>query len=250
MAGIEGKVAIITGAASGVGEATALRFAREGAMVMAVDMNEAGLSQVVGQIEDAGGRAIPFTIDISDRERLAACFAATIDAFGTLDILVNNAGMSSAQGMDPSIDVWEKGIATTLSSVYWMSKAAVEHMKHHGGAIVNVASLAGNELGTPVAWYCGAKSGVAGLTRSFATTYGPQGIRTNAVAPGSVDTPRVRDILAKMPGQLAIHDKRSPIGRMGRAEEIASCIRFLASDEASYVNGQVLIADGGYALAM
>jgi len=249
MAALTGKVAIVTGAASGVGKETALRFSREGAAVVATDLNGDGLAPVVERIRADGGKALPFTMDVADREQILSCFAATIAEFGQLDVLVNNAGMSSANAGSPDNDMWDQGIATTFSSVYWMSKEAVRHMKGRGGAIVNISSLAGNYMGTPVTWYCGAKAGVLGITRSFATTYGRDGIRTNAVCPGAIDTPRVRDILDMMPGQEEIHNRRSPIGRMTLPEEIAACALFLASSESSCVNGQVIVADGGFSLA-
>jgi NAD(P)-dependent dehydrogenase (short-subunit alcohol dehydrogenase family) len=246
---LAGKVAIVTGAASGVGEAIAIRFAREGASVVVADLNEQGLSRVVDAIASDGARAMGFTIDVSERERIDACYAATIASFGRLDVLVNNAGMASSHGSAPDTDPWEIGIANTLSSAYWMSKAAIPLLKDRGGAIVNVASLAGNTMGTPVTWYCTAKAGLVGLTRSFATTYGSMGIRTNAMALGSVDTPRLRAILDAVPELEERHNKRSPLGRPGRPSEIASVALFLASDESSYINGQLIIADGGYSLA-
>ncbi len=246
---LAGKVAIVTGAASGIGEATAIRFAREGASVVVADMSEEGLPRVVDAIARQGGRALGFAIDVSERERIDACFAATREAFGRLDVLVNNAGMPSSHGSDPGADLWELGIANTLSSAYWMSKAAIPLMQERGGAIVNVASIAGNTMGTPVTWYCSAKAGLAGLTRSFATTYGRMGIRTNAMALGSVDTPRLRAILDKAPALEAGHNRRSPLGRPGRPSEIASIALFLASEESSYINGQLIVADGGFALA-
>ena len=249
MGRLANKVAIVTGAASGVGEATALLFAREGASVVVADLHAAGAERVAALIREAGGEALSFEIDVSDRARIDACFAATIARFGRLDVLVNNAGMSSAQAASSDDDPWDKGVSTTLSSVYWMSKAAIPHLTETRGAIVNVSSLAGSEMGTPVIWYCGAKAGVRGVTRSFATTYGKLGIRTNAVCPGAVDTPRIRVILDSMPGQEEIHNARSPLGRMAQASEIASVALFLASDDASYVNGHALVADGGFSIA-
>jgi NAD(P)-dependent dehydrogenase (short-subunit alcohol dehydrogenase family) len=156
--------------------------------------------------------------------------------------------MASSAGMGTTEDVWDKGIATTLSSVYWMSKAAISLLTAPGGAIVNISSLAGNYVATSAAWYAGAKAGVVGVTRSFATTYGPMGIRTNAICLGAIDTPRIRVILDLMPGQEEIHNQRSPLGRMGKPEEIAACVLFLASDEASFINGNVMVADGGFTL--
>ena len=248
MGRLANKVAIVTGAASGVGEATALLFAKEGASVVVADLNAAGVERVVGLIREAGGEALGFEIDVADRARIDECFTATVARFGRLDVLVNNAGMSSAQAPADE-DPWDKGVSTTLSSVYWMSKAAIPHLTETRGTIVNVSSLAGSEMGTPVTWYCGAKAGVRGVTRSFATTYGKVGIRTNAVCPGAVDTPRIRVILDSMPGQEEIHNARSPLGRMAQASEIASVALFLASDDASYVNGHALVADGGFSIA-
>lgn len=249
MGALQGKIAIVTGAASGVGKATSIRFAREGATVVATDINEAGLATTIDVLTKEGNKAVAFTLDVSNQDNILACFAFIGERFGKLDVLVNNAGMSSAAGMDPSVDRWEDGIAATLSSVYWMSKQAVLMMKGRGGGtIVNIASSAGNFLGNPVAWYCGAKAGVMGVTRSFASTYGKDGIRTNTVAPGAIDTPRVRDILDRLPGQEEIHNARSPLGRMASAEEIAACALFLASDESAAVNGTHILADGGYSL--
>lgn len=245
---LQGKIAIVTGAASGVGEATAMRFAREGAFVVVADMNATGISRVVEAIESEGGRTMGFTVDVSQREQIAACYAATMETFGAVDVLINNAGMSSSHGSDPKADDWDAGIANSLSSAYWMSKAAIPMMQDRGGAIVNVASLAGNTMGTPVSWYCTAKAGLVGLTRSFATTYGPLGIRTNAMALGSVNTPRLRAILDVAPELETKHDQRSPLGRAGEPSEIAAVALFLASSESSYVNGQLLIADGGFSL--
>lgn len=248
MGRLSGKVAIITGAASGVGAAAARIFAREGASVIAADLNGDGAKAVAEEIAAGGGKASAFTVDVSDRAQIDACLAYAESTFGRLDIVVNNAGMSSA--LPPGgEDVWEKGISTTLSSVYWMSKGALPYLERAGGgAIVNVASLAGNEVGTPVTWYCGAKAGVVGVTRSFATTHARKGIRTNAVCPGAIDTPRVRVILDQMPGQEDIHNARNPMGRMASAEEIANVALFLASDESSCINGHAVIADGGYSL--
>lgn len=245
---LSGRVAIITGAASGVGEAAARIFAAEGACVIAADLNGEGAERVAGAIVAAGGAAVACTLDVADRAQIEACVAEVAEAHGRLDIVVNNAGMSSA--LPPGgEDMWDKGIQTTLSSVYWMSKAALPHLEATGnGAIVNIASLAGNEVGTPVTWYCGAKAGVVGVTRSFATTHARKGVRANAVCPGAIDTPRVRTILDQMPGQEAIHDARNPMGRMATAEEIAQVALFLASDQSSCINGHAIIADGGYSL--
>jgi len=249
MGRLAGKTAIVTGAASGVGEATAIRFAQEGAEVVVADINSEGIERVVGAIKAAGGRAIGVTVDVSDIGQIKKCVSDGIAAFGKLDIVINNAGMPSSHGSTFAEDPWDKGIATTLSSVYWVSNAALPHLKVQGGTIVNISSLAGNTMGMPVTWYASAKAGVVGLTRSMATTHGRSGIRTNAICLGAVDTPRLRKILDVLPEQEAIHDKRSPIGRVGRPEEIAAVALFLASDESSYINGEAIVADGGFSIA-
>lgn len=249
MGRLAGKTAIVTGAASGVGEATAIRFAQEGADVVVGDVNSEGLERVVGAIKAAGGRAIGVTVDVSDVAQIEKCVSDAVAAFGKLDVIVNNAGMPSSHGTSFAEDPWEKGIATTLSSVYWVSKAALPHLKKQGGSIVNISSLAGNTMGMPVSWYASAKAGVVGLTRSMATTHASAGIRTNAICLGAIDTPRLRKILDTLPEQEAIHNKRSPIGRVGKPEEIAAIALFLASDESSLLNGVAIVADGGFSIA-
>jgi NAD(P)-dependent dehydrogenase (short-subunit alcohol dehydrogenase family) len=240
--------AIITGAASGIGEATAKLFAREGASVLVTDLAGAAIDRVVGEIRNAGGTVEGRVLDVANEDDRQAGIAAAKAAFGKLDILVNNAAMSSNQAAGP--EFWEKGIAVTLSSVYWMSMAALPLLRETRGVIVNVASCAGTNMATSISWYCAAKAGVTGLTRSFATTYGPEGIRTNAVCPGGTETPRVLQILDNWPNQRDVHDTRNPLRRLGRPEEQASVALFLASDDSSYVNGEAIIVDGGYSLAV
>lgn len=246
---LKGKTAIITGAASGVGEATALLFAREGAQVVVADINSEGVGHVVKTIEAAGGSAIGLTVDVSQVAHVDRCIEDTHRRFGQLNILINNAGMASGHGSSATVDPWEEGLTTSLSSVYWMSRAALPLLKQQGGTIVNISSLAGNYMGTPVSWYCSAKAGMLGLTRSLATTHGPAGVRTNAICLGAIDTPRLRTILNAIPEQETIHNKRSPLRRLGSAAEIANVALFLASDESSYINGEAIVADGGFSIA-
>jgi 3-oxoacyl-[acyl-carrier protein] reductase len=251
MAALAGKIAVITGAASGVGRATALRFSREGAKVFGTDIVPEGLTTLEAEIAAAGGEARVMTMDVSNQDQIAECFAEVAKVWGGLDVLINNAGMSSSAGLDPGVDHWTRGVEVTLSSAYWMSKGAIAQMQERGrGAIVNISSLAGNTMGMPVPWYASAKAGMSGLTRSLATTYGPAGIRVNGICLGSIDTPRLRNILNKIPEAEKVHDDRSPLRRVGKPEEIAACALFLASEEASYVNGHMLIADGGFSIAM
>ena len=248
MGRLEGKSAIITGSASGIGEATAYIFAREGASVLVSDLQQDNVDRVVEAIRAQGGNAVGMVLDVGNEDQRKAGVAKAVEAFGKLDILVNNAGMSSNQASGP--EHWDRGIELSLTSVYRMSLEALPHLRETKGNIVNLASCAGNLFASSVAWYNSAKAGVTGLTRSFAVTYGPEGIRTNAVAPGSAVTARVKDILENHPKQRELHDNRCPLRRMGTAEEQANVVLFLASEEASFVNGQTIFVDGGFALSM
>ena len=248
MGRLQDKAVIVTGAASGIGEATAKLFAREGASVLVTDLGGTAIDRVVGEIRAQGGMVEGQVLDVANEEDRQAGMAAVEKAFGKLDVLVNNAGMSSNLASAP--EFWEKGVSVTLSSVYWMSMAALPLLRETRGVIVNVASCAGTNMATDIAWYCAAKAGVTGLTRSFATTYGPEGIRTNAVCPGGTETPRVLEILDNWPNQRTVHNTRNPLRRLGRPEEQASVALFLASDDSTFVNGHALIVDGGYSLAV
>lgn len=248
MSRLAGKSAIITGAGSGIGEATAMRFAREGAQVLVTDIDQDGINKVVEMIRAAGGTAAGKLLDVTDEAQREAGVAAAKDAFGKIDILINNAGMPSILGGAP--EHWKKGIDITFSSLYWMSLAALPHLRETRGTIVNVSSIGGNAMATDNAWHCSSKAGVLGLTRSFAVTYGREGIRTNAICPGSTETPRLTAILDAWPGQREKHNARCPMGRMSTSEEQAAVIMFLASDDASFINGEAVVVDGGFSLSM
>lgn len=248
MGRLEGKSAVITGSASGIGEAAAIMFAREGASVLVSDLNQENVDRVVAAIRKEGGTAFGVVLNVDNASDIEAGLATAKREFGKIDILINNAGMSSNQASGP--EFWDDGIRITLSSVYKVSMAALPYLRETQGNIVNLASCAGNVFATSVAWYCAAKAGIAGLTRSFATTFGSEGIRTNAVAPGSAVTPRVLTILDNWPNQKEKHNDRCPMHRMATPEEQASVCLFLASQDASFVNGQTIIVDGGFSLAL
>jgi NAD(P)-dependent dehydrogenase (short-subunit alcohol dehydrogenase family) len=248
MGRLAGKSVLITGAASGIGEATAIRFAQEGAQVLVTDLAQDEIDAVVEVIRGNGGIATGKVLDVTDEAQRQAGAAAAKAAFGKLDILVNNAGMPSILGGAP--EHWEKGIDITFSSLYWMSLAALPYLRETRGTIVNVSSIGGNAMGTNNPWHCSAKAGILGLTRSFAVTYGPEGIRTNAICPGSTETPRLTAILDAWPGQREKHNARCPMGRMATSEEQAAVMLFLASDDAAFVNGEAIVVDGGFSLSM
>ncbi len=244
---LDGRVALVTGGGAGVGRATSLRFASEGANVFIGDIDPEGATAVVEQIAELGGKAkfqVGNVADLADCEQMVS---AALAAFGSLSILVNNAGLPSSSQGDKH-EIWNLGIEQSLSSVFRMSDTAIPHLVEKGnGAIINVCSIAGTKMGMPVAWYSSAKAGITGLTRSLAATYGPQGVRANAMCLGLTRTGRVR----KLWSEKENHDRyvaHVPLGRVGEPEDAASVAAFLASDDAAYVTGEVLAVDGGWGL--
>ncbi|MEV4346456.1 SDR family NAD(P)-dependent oxidoreductase [Actinoplanes sp. NPDC049596] len=238
-----GKVAIVTGGGSGIGEATAVLLARRGAKVVVADWDAEAAERVAKQIGDA---AIPYAVDVSDPQGCAAMVHATVEAFGRLDVAVNNAGVGGPQALtgDYPLDGWELVIGVNLSGVFYSMRAEIPAMlASGGGSIVNMASILGKVgFGMAVA-YVAAKHGVVGMTKSAAIEYAQQGIRINSVGPGFIDTPLLatadQEVIA---GVSALH----PLGRLGRAEEVAELVAFLASDRASNTTGSYLLTDGGY----
>ena len=237
---LQNKAALITGAGSGIGRAIALEFAGEGAKVLVAELDEPAGRAVVDEIGAAGGEARFLRCDVAQEEEVRAAVQAAVDAFGRLDIMVNNAGVGRRD--------WDSTLAINLSGVYYGCKHAAEAMAAQGGGvIINLASILGlvGMGASEVDPYVAAKHGVVGLTRNFAITYGPRGVRVNCLNPGFIETPMTREI-TENPAVRGQIERQTPMGRWGRPEEVAKAALFLASDEASFVTGAPLIVDGGW----
>ena len=242
MTRFNGRVALVTGGASGIGKATAKRIADEGGAVVIADVQD-GLGQaVVAEIEQSGGKARYVHLDVTDEAGWAEAIATTVDAFGGLDVLVNNAGIGDTEALEvTTLDTWHKVVAVTQTSVFLGMKAAAEQLKRSGnGSVVNVSSMYGI-VGSGVSpAYHAAKGAVRLLTKTTALGWAQQGVRVNSVHPGFIDTPILGDT-----DRDALTGS-TPMGRLGRPEEIAATITFLASDDASFTTGAELVVDGGY----
>ena len=248
---LENKVAIVTGAASGMGAATARRFAKEGAKVVVADMAEADGNQVVADIVKAGGTAMFIALNVTDEANWVALAAATVAKFGKLDILVNNAGISGSAVNDLlETGIWERVMAVNATGVFLGTAACVPHMqKNGGGSIINISSISGVVGQTMVHMsYNASKGAVRTMTKSTAVQFGKDNIRCNSVHPGLMPPMRTSGATAD-PTVRAKMLKMVPLGRNGEVDEVANATLFLASDEASYVTGTELYVDGGY-LAM
>ncbi|WP_087752209.1 3-oxoacyl-ACP reductase FabG [Paraburkholderia caledonica] len=244
---LNGKVAIITGAGQGIGAATALKFAREGAVVIACDMNLDAVATVAHLCREAGGKADAFAVDVTNRTQVDEMVAKVRGTYGRIDVMVNNAGITrDARLQKMTLQQFDDVIDVNLRGVFHTAQAVVDTMIEQGsGVILNASSVVGIYGNYGQTNYAAAKFGVIGFTKTWSRELGPKGIRVNAVAPGFIDTPILKtipeDVLTKMRDQV-------PLRRLGKPEEIASIYAFLASDEASYVNGAVIEATGGLTL--
>lgn len=239
---LKDKVAIITGGASGIGEATARRFVQEGAKVTIADMN---VEKGEAFVKELGDAAIFVQTNVTDEANVENMVAKTVDAFGKVDILFNNAGIGDLQPTDElSFSDWQKTISVNLDGVFLVAKHAIRAMKKNGsGSIINTASILGHVGDSQVASYAASKGAVANLTRALAIEFAQDNIRVNAVCPGYIVTPLI-DQLDDAAREYLV--TQHPIGRLGKPEEIANAVLFLASDEASFVTGANLLVDGGY----
>jgi meso-butanediol dehydrogenase / (S,S)-butanediol dehydrogenase / diacetyl reductase len=247
---LENKVCIITGAGSGIGRASALLFAQEGARLAIADKKAASAEKVAGECARKGAQAITIEVDVANAAAVERMIARTLEKFGRLDVLVNNAGYGitgSVVETDP--DAWDALIAVNVRGVFLCSKYAIPAMKRSGGgAIVNTASVVAAVGIANRAAYCASKGAVAALTRAIAVDHVADGIRCNAVAPGTIDTPYFDEILKKSADPQAVRKAlaaRQLLGRLGTPDEIAAGILFLASDESRFATGTILTIDGG-----
>lgn len=241
------KVAIITGAAGGMGKADALLFAKEGAKVAVTDMQEDKLQEVVREIVANGGEAIGFKQDVASEEDWIRVATETVAKFGKIDILVNNAGVSdSTPFLDQTVENWEKIMSINVTSVFLGQKHVIPHMiEAGGGSIINISSIAGLTGGSGTGPYTASKGAVRLLTKATAVDYAKHNIRANSIHPGYIETPMTVDLL-KDESMRQWFLSQTPIPRLGKPEDIASGALFLASDESSYITGVELPIDGGY----
>jgi len=247
---LSNRVALITGGASGIGQATAALFGREGASVAVVDINAEQGESIAGEIEAAGGRAVFISCDVSLSDDCRQAVARTSAAFGGLDILFNNAGIiRRADVLTTTEEEWDRVMEVNVKSIFLMSRYAIPQMaKRGGGVIINTGSGWGLKGGGNAVSYCASKGAVVNLTRAMAIDHGGQHIRVNSVCPGDTSTPMLRSEARQMgqPEEQFLAEAASrPLGRYGQPEEIAAAVLFLASDAASYVTGATLVVDGG-----
>jgi NAD(P)-dependent dehydrogenase (short-subunit alcohol dehydrogenase family) len=247
---LEGKRAIVTGAASGIGRATAVLLAREGAAVIAADRDEAGIGEVVAGIVAAGGRAAAVRCDVTVETDCRRLVEAAVAGFGGLDIVVNSAGIvRRADVVETTEEEWDRVMAVNVKAVFLVGRHAIPEMvRGGGGVVVNIGSGWGLKGGPRAASYCASKGAVVNLTRAMAIDHGPQGIRVNCVCPGDTDTPLLRGEAKQLGEDLAaflVSSAERPLRRLGTPEDSARAVLYLASDAASWVTGATLVVDGG-----
>jgi NAD(P)-dependent dehydrogenase (short-subunit alcohol dehydrogenase family) len=246
---LTGKVAIVTGGGQGIGGAISSRFAAEGARVVVAQRSESVARARVEAIRSAGGQAFAVSADVAQREQLRALVARTVEAYGPPDILVNNAGIFVADDpLELSEDDWQRTMSVDLEGVWWLTREVLPHMLDRGGAVINIASTHSFLIVPGCFPYPVAKHALIGLTRALAAEYAARGVRINAIAPAYIETDMVSGYLAAKEDPSRERARVAglhPLGRMGRPEEIAGPAVFLASDDASFISGEVLMVDGG-----
>lgn len=243
---LDDKVALVTGAGSGIGLAIARAYAKEGAKVIISDINEEHGKQAVDALKAEGGEATFVKADTAKPEEVEALVQKTVETYGRLDIACNNAGIGGEQAEtgDYSLDGWRKVLSINLDGVFYGCKYELEQMeKNGGGIIVNMASIHGTVAAPLSSAYTAAKHGVVGLTKNIGAEYGQKNIRCNAVGPAYIDTPLLESLSGDMKNALIA---KHPMGRLGKAEEVAELVLFLSSEKSSFMTGGYYLVDGGY----
>ena len=247
---LKGKVAVVTGAATGIGRASALLFAQAGARVVLADVRAPELAAAEAAVRASGGETASLVADLARPDDCEAVVAAAVHAFGRLDVLLNNAGVGTmvVGGTVESISIehWDLAQDVNVRGIYLVSRAAVPHLRRRGGAIVNIASVSAfhGSVERPSHAYAASKGAVLALTRAMAASYGKDGIRVNAICPGTIRTRLTADIVDRVE-RSAREGRGIPLGRVGEPVDIARCALFLASDDASFISGAQIVVDGG-----
>ncbi len=253
MNSLQDQVAIVTGGAKGIGRATAIRLAEEGALLLIADIDTDAAATNAANIRRTGGVAEAVMVDVSEPADIRRVVDRALEQWGRLDILVNNAwNRKEPDGSAVTLteSAWDYAMNTMVKAIFLAAKYAVPHMQTNGGSIVNISSIHGLFTAPNFLAYDTAKSAVIGMTRQMAAEFGPQGIRVNAICPGHIVTERGQARWSQNPSLLRLFEAQYPLRRVGRPEDIANAVRFLCSEEAAFITGHALVVDGGHTIQL